>query len=190
MTISAATGQPFPRGAFTTPSHLLLAAEPYTQSRELRAAPPQLAYVPRKLSYWGNDRYGVCVTSEEAFAKACYEPEIFIDDATVVDWARRHGVLNGASLDEVLDAFLRDGFQVGPQRYNDGPKLLVDYANESALQSAIAQGPVKIAIAADALPSGAGNNQGWYVVGGPRYRNTDHCVALCGYGPEIGRAHV
>lgn len=183
MTISEATGQPFPRGASATPAHVLLAAEPYSQGRELRAPPAQMAYVPQRLSYWGNDRYGDCVTAEEAFKCACYDPEIFIDDATVIDWARRHGVLNGASLDEVLDAMNGDGFRAGPQRYDDGPKLLVDYSNESALQSAIAQGPVKIAIAADALPNDAGNRQGWYALGGPRYRSTDHCVSLCGYGP-------
>lgn len=183
MTLSMTTGLPFPRGAFPTPSHLLLAAEPYTESRELRAPPPQIAYVPKKLSYWGNDRYSVCVTSEEAFTKACYEPEIFIPDDVVISWARSNGVLNGASLDEVLDWMVNKGFLVGSQRYNDGPKLLVDYSNESALQSAIAQGPVKIAIAADALPGGAGNYQGWFAIGGPRYRSTDHCVSLCGYGP-------
>lgn len=182
MTISAITGQPFPRGLLPTPAHVLLSAEPYSQGRELRAPPPQIAYVPPRLSYWGNDRYGVCVTAESAFTKACYEPEIFIPDDVVISWARNHGVLNGASLDEVLDAMNGDGFRLGSQRYDEGPKLTVDYSNESALQSAIAQGPVKIAIAADALPNGAGNYQGWYSVGGTRYRSTDHCVSLAGYG--------
>lgn len=182
MTINLATGIAFPRGATPTPSHVLLAAEPYTQGRELHAPPSQLAYVPARLSYWGNDYHGICVTAEEAFTKACYEPTIFLSDDIVIQWARARGVLNGASLDEVLDAMRGDGFRVGSQRYDDGAKLVVDYSNESALRSALAQGPVKIAIAADALPSGAGNRSGWYVVGGPRYRSTDHCVALCGYG--------
>ena len=45
-----------------------------------RKAPAQFAYVPKQLSMWGNDQYGDCVSAEEAFAKACYSPEIFIDD--------------------------------------------------------------------------------------------------------------
>ena len=172
----------FPRGAFATPAHILFAADPYSEADELRAPLSEVAYVPQRLSYWGNDRYGVCVTSEEAFAKATYQPEIFIPDDVVISWARARGVLNGASLDEVLDSMRGDGFKIGSQRYDDGRKLLVDYANEEALKSALSQGPVKIAMAADALPSGAGSRQGWYAIGGPRYRNTDHCVALCGFG--------
>lgn len=182
MTISDATGQPFPRGACATPAHVLLASDPYSEGRELRSPPAELAYVPPRLSYWGNDRYGICVTAESAFTKACYEPTIFLADDIVIDWARRRGVLNGASLNEVLDYMDGDGFRVGSQRYDEGKKLLVSYENVAALRSAIAQGPVKIAMAADALPGGAGNRSGWYVTGGPRYRSTDHCVSICGYG--------
>ncbi len=38
---------------------------------------------------------------------------------------------------------------------------------------------------ANALPSGAGNKQGWYKFGGRpgQYSNEDHSTALCGYGP-------
>lgn len=123
-----------------------------------------------------------CVTAEEAFAKACYDPEIFIDDRTVIGWARSHGFLDGANLAEVMDAMQRKGFQVGAQLYDDGAYSGVDYSNEQTLQSAISQGPVKIAIDADALPSDAGQKQGWYDVQGGRFPNTDHCVALSGYG--------
>jgi hypothetical protein len=170
----------FMTGAQPTPRHKLLAARPY---RALIAAPPQFAYVPAKLDVWGNDQYGDCVSAEEAFSKACYQPEIFIDAQTVISWARRGGFLNGADLASVMDAMQRQGFQVGSQLYNDGAYAGVDYSNESILQSALTQGPVKIAIAAGALPSGAGNNQGWYVLGNKHDNNTDHCVALCGYGP-------
>lgn len=170
----------FLRGAKPSPRHKLLASAPF----QFRAAPLQFALVPTKLSMWGNDQYGDCVTAEEAFAKACYTPEIYIGTDVVTDWAERHGVLNGATLTEVLDAFARgDGFQVGTQRYNDGPYNGVDYTDQSLLQSAISTGPVKIAIDADALPQGAGNQQGWYATGLGRFPNTDHCVALCGYGP-------
>ena len=45
---------------------------------------------------WGNAIDGDCVTAEEAFAKACAQPEIFIPDAEAVAWATAGGFLNGA----------------------------------------------------------------------------------------------
>lgn len=170
----------FLRGALPSPRHRLISAEPFQPTL---AAPPQFAIVPARLSMWGNDQYGDCVTAEEAFAKACYSPEIFIDDNTVIAHARKHGTLNGATLVDVLDTFQNDGFVVGNQQYNDGKYKGVDYSKESVLQSALAIGPVKIAIDANALPPGAGNVMGWYKAGRGNYPNTDHCVALCGYGP-------
>ena len=64
-----------------------------------------------------------------------------------------------------------------------GKPSTVDYSNETTLQSAIAVGPVSVAIDANALPSGAGNKSGWSAFGGGRFPNTDHCVSLSGYGP-------
>lgn len=167
----------FPRGAVPTPINRILAASPF---REI-AAPPEFAFVPANLDYWGNNQYGDCVSAEEAFAKACYNPEIFIDAKTVIAWARKHGYLNGAMLPDVMNSMQKDGFQVGGQQYNDGPYAGVNYGNEALLQGALSQGPVKIAIDANALPSGAGNKSGWHATGG-HFRNTDHCVAVCGYG--------
>lgn len=181
--------QHFPRGASPSPPHVLCGAPSF---RPLAAPPAQVAYVPSKLDYWGNNQYGDCVSAEEAFAKASYgldgqgggkSNEIFIDAATVIAWARRNGYLNGADLGSVLKSMSKSGFQVGSQLYNDGPYHTVDYSNEATLQAALAQGPVKIAIAASVLPSGAGSKQGWYVTGNKGGRNTDHCVAIAGYGP-------
>jgi hypothetical protein len=76
---------------------------------------------------WGNDVHGDCVTAEEAFAKACHDPEIFISDNEVITWATSHGVLEGASLFQVLiymcnDGLLHnDGFHQAEDAYNDGP---------------------------------------------------------------------
>lgn len=171
----------FPRGAKATPPNVLR-AKPKFSVRAGQAPPAEFATVPEKLDYWGNDQYGCCVSTEEAFAKACHNPEIFIEEANVIEWASHHGVLNGATLDEVLTAMLDDGFQVGPQRYNDGRAVTVDYTKPDTLKAAIAEGPVKIAIDADALPQGAGRSNGWFALGSGRYSNTDHCVALAGYG--------
>lgn len=174
----------FKTGARPTPKARIRA---YPAYKGERAAPSQFAYLPGKLSMWGNDQYGDCVSAEEAFAKACYGPEIFIPDEVVISWARDHGVLNGATLDEVLTAMKSAGFQVEAQRYDDGAAKTVDYANEATLRLAISDpqtyGPVKIAIDSSALPREAGNRQGWSAFGGGRYTNTDHCVALSGYGP-------
>ena len=170
----------FMRGARPTPRHKLLAAQPF---RTHLAPPPQFAIVPKKLSYWLNNQYGDCVTAEEAFKCACDNPEDFIPDDVVQKWASAHGVLNGADLKEVCDAMAQGGFVVGQNEYRDGAATGVDFSIEAVLQAAIATGPVKIGIDANALPSGAGNQSGWTAFGGGHFPNTDHCVSLCGYGP-------
>ncbi len=178
--VLAPPGTTFPRGAKPTPKPEVAKAPKHAV---IETPPPDFAIVPSKLDYWGNNQYGDCVSAEEAYAKATYSPEIFIPTAEVIRWAQAHGVLNGAMLDEVLDWMLAKGFQQGSQLFNDGGKHSVDYTNLDVLKSAIAtSGCVKIAIAADALPSGAGNQQGWYKFGGGRFPNTDHCVGLSGFG--------
>lgn len=152
-------------------------------------APPQVVTVPKRLSYWGNNQYGCCVTSESVFAIADYSTaigmeEIFVTDSTMIAWARAHGVLNGADLLDVIQNMQRDGIkdEKGVLRKAGKPSA-VDFSNEENLKSAIAQGPVSIAIASSSLPSGAGNKSGWSAFGGRSNRNTDHCVCLHGYGP-------
>lgn len=168
-------------GFIPSPPHKLLAAMPFMA---LRAAPPQFALVPKQLSFWGNQNYGCCVTSEEAFAKACYNPEVFIPEEVAVAWANAHGVLNGADPASVLDMMTRDGFVNGGQTYEDGGKLGVNYADEAALQSALsANGPVKIGIDHTALPANAGPPNGWWSTGSVKKSNPDHCISIAGYGP-------
>lgn len=176
---------PMMRGAKPSPRHKLLGARPF---RPTKAAPPQFCVVPKQLSVWGNDQYGDCVTADEAYAKAAYSvmcglPETFVTEDAVISWARKHGFLNGAYLTEVMDVMAREGLPAGGTLYEDGPYSAVDYSNEFILQGALAVGPVKIGIDAGALPSGAGNHQGWFATNGGRYPNEDHCVALTGYGP-------
>ncbi len=174
------------RGAVKSPRHRLLAAIPFRGE----AAPAQFAIVPKLLSPWGNQTYGDCVSAEEAYAKACWSiqcglPETFITEAEVIRWARKYGFLNGADLSEVMDAMARDGMNVNGVNYKDGMPRGVDYSNEAILQSAIATGPVKIAIDANALPSNAGNGNGWWTIASGHYGNTDHCVGLSGFGTAL-----
>jgi hypothetical protein len=140
---------------------------------------------PQKISMWGNDVHGDCVTAEEAFAKACNNPEIFISDGEVIAWATRHGVLEGAYLTQVMTWMQNDGFADGSFIYDDGPYLSVNWTNAGILQSAISRGPVKIGIAADQLDAtwqAAGGKSGWFATGYHADSNEDHCVTLCGYG--------
>jgi hypothetical protein len=148
-------------------------------------APPQFINVPARVSAWGNHQYGDCVTAEEAFAKACNSTEIFLSDDVVIEWARSHGVLGGASLQEVMGFMQDDGFKQGSATYNDGPSVAVNWEDTAALQSAISVGPVKIGVAAEQLEHAYLTGQGvtgWFATGFKPDPGMDHCVSLCGYG--------
>jgi len=146
-------GLPSPRrGAIAAPRSALAAAAPYAA---LVGAPPNFITIPQRISMWGNDVHGDCVTAEEAFAKACNNPEIFITDDEVITWAKRHGVLEGAYLTDVMGWMQNDGFADGASIYDDGPYLSVNWMNSPVLQNAIFTGPVKIGVAADQRPPGA-----------------------------------
>jgi hypothetical protein len=172
---------PRPRGARPSPRHRLAAASPH---RIIGATPAQWLFKPAQLSMWLNATFGCCVTSEEAFGKACDNPEIFIEDHKVKEWARRYGVLNGTDLVTVLDLMQNSGFSVDGKLYNDGPFSSVDWTNAEVLKNAITQGPVKIGVAADqledAVPEAIIN--GWLATGFKRDTNEDHCTSLCGFG--------
>jgi hypothetical protein len=174
---------PRPRGAKPSPRHRLASAMPV---RIVGPTPTQFLWIPKQLSMWLNDVDGDCVTAEEAFAKACSNPEIFITDDTVLAWATANNVLNGADLVTVLDLMQSAGFPQDGNLYNDGPFNSVDWTNSAALQNAIAQGPVKIGVAADQLEDAVGESNpppnGWLATGFSPDSNEDHCVALCGYG--------
>jgi len=174
--------QTLKRGAIPSPRSALAAAVPYAP---LIGAPPNLIMKPQKISMWGNDVHGDCVTAEEAFAKACNNPEIFISDNEVIAWATRHGVLEGAYLTQVMTWMQNDGFADSGNIYDDGPYLSVNWTDAGTLQSAISRGPVKIGIAANQLDAtwhAANGQSGWFATGYHRDTNEDHCVTLCGYG--------
>jgi hypothetical protein len=176
------------RGAIPSHRSVLAAAVPY--SAPAGAPPANFVVLPQKISFWGNYSNGDCVTAEEAFAKACNNPEIFISDDEAIGWATRHGVLNGANLTEVMTWMQEDGFLDGSFTYDDGAYRSVGWTNAGILHSAISQGPVKIGVAGDQLnttwwaagSSAAGGVSGWFATGYHEDTNYDHCVTLCGYG--------
>ncbi len=172
----------FPRGALPSPRSAVLAARRHARTL---GAPASFLWRPQQISMWGNDAHGDCVTAEEAFAKACNAPEIFIPDNEVIGWATRHGVLEGAVIVDVLNWMQNDGFHNQGHTYTDGPYSYVDWTSAGVLRSAIAIGPVKLGIAADQVSAayGAANGHtGWVGTGFHSDPNIDHCVALCGYG--------
>lgn len=185
--------QKFKRGGQRTPPAEIakaVAAGKVLVFAPLRAAPAQVNMIPPRTSVWGNDRYGDCVTAQEACSIGAYSKkvlgdagQIFITESEVISWASRHGVLNGADLLNVMQMMARDGIKdENGKLWKDGVPSVVDYKTETHLQGALAEGPVNIAIAADSLPNGAGNKSGWWSFTASS-RSTDHCVPLLGYGP-------
>ncbi len=180
----------FKTGAKPTPAHRIaeaVSAGTLGIHAPDRAIPATVAMVPKTLSMLGNDQEGDCVTAESCAAIEAYSvyvglPEIVITDSAAMAWAAAHGDSNGADLLSVSQDMAKDGVKdsAGTLRMMGGPST-VDYTNEATLQSAIAVGPVSIAIGSGDLPSGAGNANGWYALTSGGAAN-DHCVGLWGYG--------
>lgn len=171
---------PFKRGAKPSPRHRLASAFPHVASTP---TPPQFLWKPTQLSMWGNADYGDCTVAEESFAKGA-SVNIFIPDAVVIAWAQANGAIDGDTLIDVLDKMQTGGFVLNGSSYDDGAPVSVDWTNAPLLQNAIAQGPVKIGIAADQLQNTVPDppTNGWIATGYTQDQNLDHCVSLCGYG--------
>lgn len=170
------------RGAAPSLRSALAAAMPHAA---VAGAPPNFLTLPHQISSWGNFDHGDCVTAEEAFAKACHQPEIFITDQVAMTWADKHGVLEGANLHQVLQWMQKGGFQENGKTFDDGKIFSVDWTNPSTLQSAISKGPVKIGVAATQLETAwrtTNGQTGWFGLGFKKDDAEDHCVSLCGYG--------
>jgi len=170
-------------GARPSPRYRLAGATPH---QLIGTTPESLLYKPAQLSMWLNDQYGDCVTAEECFAKACWEPEIFISDTEAYDFAKAHNDLNGSTLVDILDVMQSAGFEQNGKRYLDGRHTAVDWTNTPLLHNAIAQGPVKLGVAAGQLQNAAPESDplpnGWFATGFTTDSEMDHCVSLCGFG--------
>lgn len=181
MPINLKTGKEFPRGLIPTPRYKLAFAMPF---RPVKAPVGQAAWVPSGYSPdgFGNFQYGICVTAANAFKVSCSGPKTVLATSVVEKWAQDHGVLNGADLLSVIQMLQQQGFPFSGGAVGDGAPLAVDFSQEAVLQAAIDQGPVNIGIDANALPSGAGNQQGWFALSKVNANNEDHSVELAAYG--------
>lgn len=168
------------RGAVASPRHLMAAATPHIAS----AAPANFARLAPELSFWGNDRYGDCVSAEEAAARASESAgSVFVSDDDLIQWAGNHGYLNGANLTDVMDTAETDGIPADGSAWCDGPYNSVNWSDYPTLCSAIYNGPVKMGVAANQLDSPAtpGVN-GWWLKSASKDRNIDHSTGHHGYG--------
>ena len=188
-----ATGRQLFRGARPTHRGKLAAARPF---RPGVAAPPSYCWIfPQKMNMQGNSQYGDCVSAEEAQNKCV--GGIYIEEQTTVSWAQKNGDLNGANLEPVIQQMEDAGMAQDDNVYGDGSAMAVDFTDAPTMQSAIYQallggGQIKMGIAADQLPAGAGNQNGWILVGASPDSNEDHCTGICGYGTiaEFGAGHT
>jgi hypothetical protein len=169
-----------PSGEFPTPNHELAAAQPY---RGGGTAPESFIAWPIGIDSWGNEKESNSTWAEEAFAKACAEPRVFIPADVVLLTSRECGSSNFASFMQT------HGFQMDRKAYLDGPFHSVNWTNAAALHDAIANaGPVKIGVASANLVSGpqgkvTSGTSGWAIYGLPVDHAENHCASLCGYGP-------
>jgi hypothetical protein len=170
-----------PSGEFPTPNDELAAAKPY---RAAGGPPESFLAWPIEIGFWKNERLSDSSWAEEAFAKACAEPKVFIPTEVVLLSSQVCGSSNFA-------AFLQThGFQMERKAYLDGPFFSVDWTNVAALNGAIANiGPVKIGVASANLASGpqgpivTPGRSGWAIYGLQKGQPENHCASLCGYGP-------
>jgi hypothetical protein len=169
-----------PSGEFPTPNHELAAARPYKAGS---AAPESFLAWPMRIGSWGNESVSNSSWAEEAFAKACAEPQVFIPTDAVLFTAQQCGSSNFA-------AFMQTrGFQMDGKAYLDGPFNSVNWMDAPVLNGAIADvGPVKIGVASASLASGpqgqvTPGTSGWAIYGLPTGQPENRCASLCGYGP-------
>jgi hypothetical protein len=169
-----------PSGEFPTPNHELAAAQPYKAGA---AVPQSFIAWPTGIDFWGNERVTNSSWAEEAFAKACAEPKVFITTDVVRFTSRECGSSNFA-------AFMQThGFQMDGKAYLDGTFNSVNWMNAAVLNGAIANvGPVKIGVASTNLLSGpqgqvTPGTSGWAIYGLPTGLPENHWASLFGYGP-------
>jgi hypothetical protein len=168
-----------PSGEFPTPNYELAGAQPYKADR---VAPESFLAWPIEISFWGNEKKSNSNWAEEAFAKACAEPKVFVPTDVVLVTARECDSSNFARFMQT------HGFQMDGTAYWDGPFNSVNWTNTAVLNGAIANvGPVKIGVGADDFqtnPHGqvTPGTSGWAMYDLRTDQPENHCASLCGYG--------
>jgi len=182
---------PLFRGAIPSPRHKLASATPFRPiSGLLQTMPTVFGCVPPQTSAFGNTSYGDCVSAQTGASLQAYPmwygpgTEIGVSDSDVLNFARSHGILNGAVITDVMEIMQTEGMAVSATRliYKEGPYKAVDWTNWSVLSAAIYQGPVNISVAANQIENAFSDKNGWWGYGWTKDSNQDHCVPLFGFG--------
>jgi hypothetical protein len=169
-----------PTGEFPSPNQVLADAQRY---RGAGSIPESYIAWPTKIDFWGSETGSNSIWAEEAFAKACVEPKVFIPTEVVLSASRECGSSNFAAFMQAR------GFQMDHKAFLDGPFSLINWMNAAALNGAIANiGPVKIGVALGGLNSGPPGRvtpgaSGWTIYGLPQGQPGGDCASLFGYGP-------
>jgi hypothetical protein len=166
---------------FPTPNHELAAAQPY---KAVGGDPESFLVWPIEVGIGGREKVSNSNWAEEAFAKACAEPGVFVPTDVVLLTARKCASSNFAQFMQT------HGFQMNGTAYLDGPFNSVNWTKTAVLNDAIAKvGPVKIGVAAGNLVCAAPygrvtpETSGWAIYGLPVDQAENYCASLCGYGP-------
>jgi len=176
----AGTESYVPSGQFPSPNHELAAGQPY---RADGVAPDSFISWPIGIDDWGGVKASNSSWAEEAFAKACAEPKVFIPADVVLSTAQKCGSSNFAEFMQT------HGFRFDGHAYLDGPFHSLDWTNAATVNSAISNsGPVKIGVASANLAFGSQGQvtpgtSGWAIYGLAPGQPEDTCASLCGYGP-------
>jgi hypothetical protein len=173
----------FKKGLIPAP-HKMAAAHPFINTFADSTPPANYITGCKKWSMWLNNSFGDCVSAEECANIDAAFGDI-VDDASLKTWCKKHGLLNGADLPQVMDLMVSDPLPASGNKYSDGSYLSVDWTNPSLMSAAIfsCQASVKIGVAASQLEStNAGNKDGWVLLNAKKDNNIDHCVGIVGYG--------
>jgi hypothetical protein len=192
--IHLATGKAFKTGRTKKPGHFIraLRERPFKKSGSV---PAYAGNFPSQLFMFGNgpdpnwpdpDGDGNCVSAGEAVNKTC--AGIMISDATLYSWCVKNGTLNGADLEPVIQQMESAGFSQDSNIYGDGAPSAVDYTDLPTLQAALyaaisgGGGTVKCGVSSGALPSAAGNQNGWFMLTCSPDTSEDHNMEAVAFG--------
>ena len=186
------TGRKVCMGCIGTPRHQLAKAYYAFRRAPPLPDPPDNFDGTGGVKDWdmaGNDSYGDCVTAEEANFKRCIgkvtgADEVEIPTTNVINWAKRHGFLNGANLDDVLNAMQIAGLvDSSGVEHKDGSHGTIDWTDQREFKLSVQYFKgLKIAVGASQLLQVVGDGNGWVLNGARSDQTADHCVGIYGYG--------
>lgn len=134
-----------------------------------------------------NNVDGTCVSAElfnfkKIITKGTGAPELDIPDKAMYDWARRHGYLNGANINEALGVLRRDGvLDAAGVEHKGGKHAAIDFRNRDEVMYAI-QYLRGLNIGANHVAMNSASNGSGVITGVTRRGAITHSVGVYAYG--------